>query len=399
MTPVYTGLSQVNYPLELKFFSDSNAIVNWECIIPQQGSYFITTHSDDGGYNFPVYSDSRGSIILKTNDSIGYKYHVFPGTGSIYKTLDAGHSWVNVLNLNTPSYFFSCDFLNQDTGWVLGALQSGNKVLLRTYNGASSWDTIILPQSDSFSLVSFENINSGFMYSMTSGKIYKTTDSGINWIHTGAQLPASSTSSFYYGIKMFTSGKGWIWGKDLRRTTDGGASWELQLSTEITDAYFFDENSGWIIKYNPNQLLFTSDSGNNWIAINPYNHYRQVDFIDRHKGWVLCEDGVLLRTRNGGITSAGDIEGNFCKDFTLLQNYPNPFNPSTRISYSIPAHGKVLLKVYDALGREVSKLVDEEKAVGNYEIEFNADGLASGMYFYRLSAGDIVISKKMILLK
>jgi hypothetical protein len=84
---------------------------------------------------------------------------------------------------------------------------------------------------------------------------------------------------------------------------------------------------------------------------------------------------------------------------SLAQNYPNPFNPSTTISYSIPAQGKVRLTVFDALGREVRELVDEEKAAGKYEINFNADGLASGMYFYILSAGERVISKKMILMK
>ncbi len=85
--------------------------------------------------------------------------------------------------------------------------------------------------------------------------------------------------------------------------------------------------------------------------------------------------------------------------FGLSQNYPNPFNPSTTISYSIPVQGKVRLIVYDALGREVRKLVDEEKDAGNYNIDFNADGLASGIYFYRLSAGERVISKKMILMR
>ncbi len=86
-------------------------------------------------------------------------------------------------------------------------------------------------------------------------------------------------------------------------------------------------------------------------------------------------------------------------DYSLAQNYPNPFNPSTTISYSIPVQGKVRLIVYDALGREVRKLVDEEKDAGNYKIEFNADGLASGIYFYRMWTPAVTITKKLILLK
>jgi Secretion system C-terminal sorting domain len=85
--------------------------------------------------------------------------------------------------------------------------------------------------------------------------------------------------------------------------------------------------------------------------------------------------------------------------FELFQNYPNPFNPTTMIRYSIPQSSFVNLKVYDILGREVATLVNEEKQPGQYEIEFNAYQLFSGIYFYRLHAGSFIQAKKMILLK
>ncbi len=83
----------------------------------------------------------------------------------------------------------------------------------------------------------------------------------------------------------------------------------------------------------------------------------------------------------------------------MEQNYPNPFNPTTNISYRIPESGFVSLKVYDALGREVAALVNEVKPAGNYLVNFNAAGLASGVYFYRLKAGNFTQNHKMILLK
>ena len=83
----------------------------------------------------------------------------------------------------------------------------------------------------------------------------------------------------------------------------------------------------------------------------------------------------------------------------LLGNYPNPFNPSTKFSYSIIQSGLVTLKVYDVLGTEIETLVDEEKPVGTYELTWNAEGLPSGIYFYRLQAGSFVETKKMVLLK
>ncbi len=86
-------------------------------------------------------------------------------------------------------------------------------------------------------------------------------------------------------------------------------------------------------------------------------------------------------------------------EFNLLQNYPNPFNPATKINYTIPQQGFVLLKIYDVLGNEVTTLVDEYREVGSYEITFDASMLSSGIYFYKLQAGDFVQTKKMILVK
>ena len=89
--------------------------------------------------------------------------------------------------------------------------------------------------------------------------------------------------------------------------------------------------------------------------------------------------------------------------FNLYQNYPNPFNPTTTIKYSISAGTQhtvsVQLKVYDILGRDVVTLVNENKSSGNYEVEFNAKALSSGVYFYKLQAGSFVETKKMILLR
>jgi hypothetical protein len=85
--------------------------------------------------------------------------------------------------------------------------------------------------------------------------------------------------------------------------------------------------------------------------------------------------------------------------FILNQNYPNPFNPSTTISWQSPVSGKQTIKVYDVLGKEVATLVDEYRNAGSYEVEFNAGNLASGVYLYKLQAGNFVQTKKMVLIK
>jgi hypothetical protein len=87
------------------------------------------------------------------------------------------------------------------------------------------------------------------------------------------------------------------------------------------------------------------------------------------------------------------------KDFVLYQNYPNPFNPTTKIEFRIADFGFVSLIVYDVLGNEIATLVNEEKPVGRYEIEFDASSLPSGVYFYTLRSNNFMATKKLVLMK
>ena len=85
--------------------------------------------------------------------------------------------------------------------------------------------------------------------------------------------------------------------------------------------------------------------------------------------------------------------------YSLSQNYPNPFNPSTEIKFAIPEAGNVTLVVYDALGNQITSLVNDYLSAGNYTATWNAKSYASGVYYYRIETNEFVQSKKMILLK
>jgi len=112
------------------------------------------------------------------------------------------------------------------------------------------------------------------------------------------------------------------------------------------------------------------------------------------------QDLCLVKTNSEGrITEVKDTESKFLLNFELMQNYPNPFNPTTTIAFSIPQAGNVTLKIFDALGREVSTMVNGFKSAGEYNVEFNASSLASGIYLYRLQAGSFVETKKLVLMK
>ena len=108
-------------------------------------------------------------------------------------------------------------------------------------------------------------------------------------------------------------------------------------------------------------------------------------------------EGGVWRRPLSEMTSVEGLSTELPTRFSLGQNYPNPFNPSTTIPFSVPSKAFVSLKVFDALGREVSSLVSEELSAGTHSRQWSAVGLASGIYFYRLQAGNVVEPRRLIL--
>jgi len=104
---------------------------------------------------------------------------------------------------------------------------------------------------------------------------------------------------------------------------------------------------------------------------------------------------VLYNSHTTAVDQSKEQPGKFA----LKQNYPNPFNPSTNITYSLPKASNVRLEIYNSLGQRVQTLLNTHKAAGTYHILFKADHLTSGVYIYRLTAGDFTKTKKMVLLK
>ena len=112
----------------------------------------------------------------------------------------------------------------------------------------------------------------------------------------------------------------------------------------------------------------------------------------------ITTDSIIYKLIDFNPTNFKEFNAEL-NEFNLSQNYPNPFNSTTKITYSIPQTSNVVIKVFDILGNEIETLVSEEKQTGTYEITWYAEGLPSGVYFYRLQAGSFVETKKMILLK
>lgn len=138
--------------------------------------------------------------------------------------------------------------------------------------------------------------------------------------------------------------------------------------------------------------------------------YQSGTTIEVTNGADICVDSL---GGDGAIINNGTFCGNTtdinikAKDsslaipssFALDQNYPNPFNPSTKINFKLASNSFVKLIVFDLLGNEIRTLVNEEKQAGSYDVEFDASGLSSGIYFYKIQTKDFINTKKMLLMK
>jgi hypothetical protein len=115
----------------------------------------------------------------------------------------------------------------------------------------------------------------------------------------------------------------------------------------------------------------------------------------RDQEWATISDWIY----HGGTSDVVEVRGAQPTDYVLKQNYPNPFNPTTKIEYAIPKSGQVMLKVYNSLGQEVATIFEGEQKAGKYIATFDGSSLSSGVYFYRLKAENVLLTKKFVLMK
>ncbi|MHC1737513.1 MAG: choice-of-anchor D domain-containing protein [Ignavibacteriaceae bacterium] len=160
----------------------------------------------------------------------------------------------------------------------------------------------------------------------------------------------------------------------------------------------YNPNNSFVFETKAGQQLFTYAGGND--AIECIWKAGDADKNGSFEYAIGTREGrVIVFSGGTDVPTGAKFEDILPSDFSLEQNYPNPFNPETVIEYRLPLKSAVTLKIFDILGNEIKTLVNEEQQQGKYTIGFDASRLASGVYFYRLNAGDFSSSKKMLLLK
>lgn len=373
-----------------------------------------------------VYSFGNGEIIytMLYNGS-----DVYAGTwgGHIHKSTDGGKTWTAFSQGLKSSYVWSLLFHN-------GVLYASTEKGVFSFNG-TEWKSAALDGKDVHALIS----HNGVLYAGTWGKgVFKSADNGKTWTEIGKDVFAAiGIQSLYFD----NSGKLYVGTASIGiyRTEDfgitftkmnmpydciwsvGGSAGYLYAGTYGGGIYRSADGIAWTkLSSSPSDYIYSvavdglgrlyasswtngvftsSDNGNTWVPLGLGG--MGVTSVAVNPSTPV----VIAGTKNGEVfftvnkVSGVENKSGMPADYSLGQNYPNPFNPATSIEFSVPVSGSYTLKVYDVNGRETAVLVSGHMNAGSYKATFNSNGLASGVYLYRLSGENVNLTKKMVLMK
>ncbi len=236
-------------------------------------------------------------------------------------------------------------------------------------------------------------MRAGIYWGATSPFFADFTGDGINDLAALITLPPSGLTSAVTVIE----GKYSVVPVELvsfSAIVDGNnVSLSWSAATEINNKGFYIERKS---DDNWTEIGFVEGSGTTTEIHNYSYEDKNVDIKSSPEIYYRLKQTDF----DGSFNYSKQVELNLSPSgYSLSQNYPNPFNPSTKIQYSIPQSSNVTIKVFDILGNEIKTLVNEEKPIGTYKITWYAENLPSGIYLYKLQAGNFIETKKMILLK
>ncbi len=398
--------------------------------------------STDGGANWvPVNSGVRARAMtgLTVDGSILY------GSGAgVFGTTDDGNTWTEVRgNLNDSASAPKLVYASGDTLFVT----EGNiyNSLSRSLDGGQTW-TRVWP--DLYNIGMVQNIvRTATGYLTAAGSIYHSSDGGNSW----STVDSAGTAGGYLFSVERLNGALFAFGQRVFKSTNEGSTWadvspfpgfftQVDVMTAVGSTIFagdryagtifsatvvVDSNSTWDVVSSPatgggtiDQLygsgstLFacsdllgvfrSTDNGASWLDITPdLPPDEPIYRVAVHNGYLFAGTGgnSVWRRPMSEITSVDESAAGLPAKTALAQNYPNPFNPSTTIGWSAASAQRVVLKVYDMLGREVATLFDGVAEPGEHSVTWEAGGLPGGVYYCRMTGSGGTDTRPMVLLR
>lgn len=324
--------------------------------------------------------------------------------GTITRSTDLGETWTVAAPVTSANLYGS--ELNSSSYYAVG----DNGTVIMSYTGIS-WTVQTSTTIRNLKAVGMHANAGGTVIAVgDKGTIIRTTNSGQNW----SNISISDTSINFYCISQRTrqnlnATNFYIAGSQgkIYKSTDMGVTWVLKNSgtTNTLRSIYFSGNDSGAVTGDNGTVKMTTDAGETWFTDAVFNgvsgSVQSISKISRSSPTftALSENGLYIISEDPPFIGLNNIGTAVPEYFSLYQNYPNPFNPSTKISFELPKSSFAKLIVYDITGKEIKTLVNENLRAGAYEYEWDGINIPSGVYFYKLIAGDYSETRKMVLVK
>jgi photosystem II stability/assembly factor-like uncharacterized protein len=370
----------------------------------------VIIHTVNGGTNWVLQNSPVDFFIYDIyflNNRLGWGLanDNFANGTAVISTTNGGANWSYYRILDSTSSYFGIHFMDSLTGLVCGYMGK----ILRTTNGGQNWLQTQVDSSFSayvplYRIYQKNNITvaSGGAYDIV-GAVWLSTNQGINW----KSYPVAGEPIFAFEIfsqnKIIAMGGDFEFGAMQTRTFNSGTNWSYDYLNTFgipRGLSFRTEAEGWSVLSISARFMYTLDSGSTWNTMDVPDTISLYDikFTDSRNGFAVGTRGGVFKYNSSLIGISGN-QNNLPLKASLFQNYPNPFNPSTTIKYKLNRTGIIKIIIYDAAGREVKRIYEGLKPAGEHSIMFDANGLSSGVYLYKLEAGDYSETKKMVIIK
>jgi photosystem II stability/assembly factor-like uncharacterized protein len=383
------------------------------------------THTTNGGttwLNNGQYADISSIYALDANTCLASTYS--QGGTSVFKTTDGGYFWTQVFSQAHVSVtgfegIRAIYMTSATNGFMVGDPVNLRWSLWKTTDGGSTWDStgLYLMAANSSERAFFHCLyidGSNIWFGAGNSKIYHSIDYGITWSTQNTNSLTNVCDVWFSGttgIAAGYSGNNFEGPGVVYLSSNSGVTWTQTPNPGLGNIIAATtQGSNFIYSTLFGAIYLSTDRGISFSKVDSVSDTGHVYFdlrIARNDNSVwACGPGGRIRkgTINKGATGVNDnISSPFA--YSLNQNYPNPFNPSTVIKYAVPFESKVNIRFYNSLGQTVREVNEGSRQPGNYKINFNSSGLASGIYLYSLKAvssdgkNDFTAVKKMILLK